>query len=408
MIARTLLRARAAFALAIFALAMAACAGASPKLVAAPRDPELPWQLNLPAGFQIQLYAKGLEEVRSIAFDGQGVPYVTVMNRGTKLGGKVLALPDDNHDGRADRTVLVADRLDRPHGIAFHDGVLYVSDPGTIWRFRDTNGDMVIDERKRMITNMPYQDDHWARPFVFDNAGNLLVAIGSTCNACQEGNKLRATIQEYHLGGAEPIVEPSATFARGLRSVVGLAWRPGTSELWATNNGPDHLGPTLPNDQLFHLEEGKHYGWPYCHSNRTADPQVLADTGIVTPDRTPKGEFCRDKVARPALLLPPHSAPLGLAFYEGSLFPAAMRGSLFIALHGAFDFSNQNGYRVVRVPFTDGKPGPAEDFITGWVPPNAPKWIGRPVDVAVAPDGSLFVSDDFNGFLYRVTYTGSS
>ena len=104
----------------------------------------------------------------------------------------------------------------------------------------------------------------------------------------------------------------------------------------------------------------------------------------------------------------PHADGWGLAFYEGSLFPAAMRGSLFIALHGAFDFSNQNGYRVVRVPFTDGKPGPAEDFITGWVPPNAPKWIGRPVDVAVAPDGSLFVSDDFNGFLYRVTYTGSS
>jgi glucose/arabinose dehydrogenase len=387
-----------------------ACAGAPPDTTPtsrpAPRDPQLPWPLTLPAGFRIMLYAQGLEEVRSVAFAPDGTPDVTVMNRKQKRGGKVLALPDANHDGRADRTIVVLDKLDRPHGIAFYKDELYISDPSAIYRLRDTNGDRVADTSEAIVTKIPAKDDHWARPFVFDDAGHILAAVGSTCDACQEGNKQRATIVQYSLDGSDPAARPATVFARGLRSVVGLAWRPGTHELWATNNGPDHLGPELPPDQLFHIEAGKHYGWPYCYGDRVPDPDVLSDAAIVTPDRTPKDAFCREEVAPPALLLPPHTAPLGMAFYDGGAFPAEMRGSLFIALHGSFSFANTDGYRVVRVPFMDGKPGAPQDFVTGWAPPGATTWLGRPVNLAVAPDGSMYITDDVNGFLYRVDYVG--
>jgi glucose/arabinose dehydrogenase len=352
------------------------------------------------------LYAQGLEEVRSVAFAPDGTPYVTVMNRKQRRGGKVLALPDTNHDGRADKTIVVKEGLDRPHGIVFYKSALYISDPGAIYRLGDTNGDLAADTAEAIVTKMPAKDDHWARPFVFDEAGHVFVAIGSTCDACQEGNKQRATIVQYALEGSDPGARPASVFARGLRSVVGLAWRPGTHELWATNNGPDSLGPDLPPDQLIHIEEGKHYGWPYCYGDRVPDPNVLSDANISTPDKTPKDAFCRDKVAHPALLLPPHSAPLGMAFYDADTFPAEMRGNLFIALHGSFSFANTGGYRVIRVPFVDGKPGEPQDFLTGWTPPGATTWLGRPVYVAVAPDGSLFVTDDVNGFLYRVDYVG--
>jgi glucose/arabinose dehydrogenase len=394
--------------LALSAL-LCACGGSPaipPTAPAAARDPQIPWPLTVPPGFRVMLYARGLEEVRSVAFSPDGTPYVTIMNRKQKRGGKVLALPDANHDGRADRAVVVKDKLDRPHGIVFYKGELYISDPGTIYRLHDTNGDLVSDAADAIVTKIPYQDDHWARPFVFDDAGHIFVAIGSTCDACQEGDKRRATIMQYTLDDADPAAHPNTVFARGLRSAVGLAWRPGTRELWATNNGPDHLGPELPPDQLFHVEQGKHYGWPYCYGDRVPDPDVLNDKDISTPDRTPKDAFCRDKVAAPALLLPPHSAPLGMAFYDGDKFPAEMRGSLFIALHGSFAFANTDGYRVIRVPFVDGKPGAPQDFLTGWTPPGATTWLGRPVNVAVAPDGSMYVTDDVNGFLYRIDYVG--
>ena len=195
--------------------------------------------------------------------------------------------------------------------------------------------------------------------------------------------------------------------ARGLRSVVGLAWRPGTDELWATNNGRDDLGPNLPPDTLVRVEEGAHYGWPYCYGDRVVDQQVFNDPGIVTQDRSPKDHFCQNVARSPALLLPSHVAPLGLAFYDGTQFPERMRGGLFMAWHGAYDFSTTSGYRVVFVPFRDGQPQPPEDFVTGWLKPDRSGWLERPTGVAIGPDGSLFICDDVNGSIYRVEYTGA-
>jgi glucose/arabinose dehydrogenase len=392
----------------LLALLLAACTAPQPSGLQPQRDPAIPWPLLVPPGFRVALYASGLGEVRSIAFSPGGVPYVTVMKRSRRGEGTVLALPDDNRDGRADRTVVVADKLDRPHGLVFYKGELYVSDSTNIFRLHDANGDLVADQRELVVGNMPNRGDHWSRPFVFTEQGDILVAVGSSCNICQEGDKRRATILRYPAAMLGQDEQRPEIYARGLRSVVGLTLRPGTQELWATNNGPDHLGTKEPPDQLFKIEAGRHYGWPYCVGDRTPDPTVLTMQDIVTPDGTPKDVFCREQVTSPDLLLPVHVAPLNLEFYNAPQFPVAMQGSLFITLRGSFDFSNLDGYKVIRVPFIDGKPQPPQDFLAGLAVPGEQKWRGRPVGVTVGPEGSLYVTDDTNGSVYRIDYTGTS
>jgi glucose/arabinose dehydrogenase len=362
--------------------------------------------LVAPPGFRISLYAAGLEEVRSVAFRDDGVPYVTIMNRDEPAGGKVVALPDDDGDGVADRQLLVMSGLDRPHGIDFYQGALYVSDAGNLWRLGDADGDFAAEQRDKIVVGMPTRNDHWSRPFVFPGDGTVLIAIGSSCNACQEGDKRRATVIRAPLDAVTEYSD-SEVFARGLRSVVGLALNPATGGLYATNNGRDYITPDIPPDQLFLVEPDQHYGWPYCYGDRTVDAEVLADQNVSTPDGTPKDAFCAERAAPPALLLPPHVAPLGMTFYTAEQFPAELRGRAFIAYHGAFDLANDYGYRVVSVPFADGRPsGEPVDFLTGFKAPGAPRWSGRPVDVEAGPDGSVFITDDANGYLYRVEYVG--
>lgn len=369
---------------------------------AAPQGAPLDIALVAPPGFRISLYARDLGEARMIAFDDQGVPYVTLMNRGTELGGKVVALPDRDRNGIAEEVVTTLEQLDRPHGLVWHDGAMYVSEPSRISRIIDDNKDLRADRSEVVVENIPSRDDHWARPFVFEPDGNIVVAVGSTCDACQEGDKSRAAVHRYQPGG-----ERLAIVARGLRSVVGLAWRPGTNELWATNHGRDNLGPDLPPDTVIKVEEGKHYGWPYCYGNRVVDQQVLNDPSIVTHDRSPKDLFCQTEVSSPALLLPAHVAPLGLAFYDGAQFPEAMRGGLFMAWHGAFDFSTTGGYRVAFAPIENGQIQPSQDFVTGWLKPDGTGWLARPTGVTVGPDGSLYICEDVNGNIYRVEYVGT-
>jgi glucose/arabinose dehydrogenase len=399
-------------------LALAACSLPAPPQPAPPPTPEwlsspgleetrddaLPWPLLAPPGFRVRLYARDLGEVRSVTFSPSGVPYVTIMNRKERDAGQVLALPDVDGDGRADRAIVVASGIDRAHGIVFRDGQLYAASVGEVYHLIDADGDMVAESRETLVSGIPAEGDHWARPITFDREGNLYVAVGSTCNMCQEKDERRAVILRYPTAGGTPTESKGQIVARGLRSVVDIKFRPGTNELWAANNGPDHLGAQQPPDQLFRIEEGAHYGWPYCTGDRTPDLQAADQPDIVTPDGSPREIFCRDKVAPPVLTLPPHVAPLGMTFYQGNMFPATMRGDIFLALHGSYAYLNTNGYRVVRVPMRDGVPGIPEDFVSGWTPPGATSWRGRPVDVEVAPDGSLFITDDFNGFLYRVTY----
>ncbi|HWQ13509.1 MAG TPA: PQQ-dependent sugar dehydrogenase [Roseiflexaceae bacterium] len=370
-------------------------------------DASLPFPLRLPPGFRITRYADGLEEVRSVVFSPAGVPHVTVMNRKAREAGKVLALPDDDGDGRADRTVVVLDGLDRPHGIAFHGGFLYVAEPDTVWRLRDADGDLLPDERVAVVENLAQVSGHLARPLLFDDAGRLLVAIGSTCNACKEEDPRHGAILRFDVSGARSPAAPGEIYASGLRSVVGMTFRPGTQELWALDNGADHLGREQPPDLIVRVEQGVRYGWPYCYGDRVPDISVQDNPEVAPPDDGPVETFCRDRAGAPAILLPTHVAPLGVIFYTGDRFPPELRGDMFVTLHGSHGFVNQYGYKVIRIPFKNGRPASApQDFITGWAPEGADIWLGRPLDVEQAPDGTLFVTDDANGFLYRVDYVG--
>lgn len=371
------------------------------------QDPSLPFPLRLPPGFRISLYAEGLEEVRAVRFSPAGVPYVTVMNRKLRDAGKVLALPDDDGDGVADHTVTVLDGLDRPHGIAFSNGDLYVAEPDTVWRLRDTNGDLLPDERTSVVESLAQVFGHLARPLLFDDQGRLLVAVGSTCNACKEVDPRHGAILRFDLASGRAVDAPGEVFANGLRSVVGIAFRPGTQELWALENGVDHLGNDQPPDLIFRVEQGVRYGWPYCYGDRVPDITVQDNPLVAPPDDLPVETFCRDRAGAPAIVLPTHVAPLGVIFYTGERFPADMRGDMFVTLHGSHGFANSFGYKVIRVPFEDGQPGQPQDFITGWAPPGASIWLGRPLDLTMAPDGTLFITDDDKGFLYRVDYVGS-
>jgi len=303
--------------------------------------------------------------------------------------GRVLALPDDNKDGRADGTVPVVEGLDLPHGLAFLDGQLYVAETGRVVRYdydpatrRVRGGPTVI------VPDLPARGSHWSRTIVIGPDRKLLVSVGSTCNSCEEKDPRRAAIYRYDLDGRN-----GAPFATGLRNAVGLAFRPGTAELWATVNGRDWLGDDRPGEYVTRVEDGGFYGWPYCHwtpGGPVPDPDLGA------------GDRC--KTARqPSFLYQAHTAPLGLAFYNGSHFPAEYRGDLFVALHGSWNRTTPVGYKVIRVKLRGGTPT-AEDFASGWLA-GTRSW-GRPVDLTVAPDGALFLSDDGLGAVYRITYRG--
>ncbi len=301
--------------------------------------------------------------------------------------GRVLALPDADWDGQADRAVVVIEGLDLPHGLAFHRDWLYIAETGRVVRVRyDPAGHRAMGPPEVVVPSIPPRGGHWTRTIAFGPDGRLYLAVGSSCNVCEERDPRRAAITRYDADGSG-----EARVATGLRNAVGIAFRPGTDELWASVNGRDWLGDDSPAEYLTRVEEGAFYGWPYCHWDTAG---LILDPDLGTPER------CR-QVARPSLLYQAHTAPLGMAFYTGGQFPAEYRGSLFVALHGSWNRSVPVGYKVIRVRVEGGLPR-AEDFATGWLAGRR-AW-GRPVDLAVGADGSLFLSDDGQGVVYRISY----
>lgn len=343
----------------------------------------LPHPVSLPRGFAIAPFADGLPGLRFMAFTPAGDLIVTRPGK-----GEVLVLPDRNRDGRADRVQVFASGLDRPHGLAWRDGALYVAETAAVVRLEDTNGDGKADRRQVLTRDLPSGGMHWTRTLGFGPDGGLYVSAGSDCNACVEEDARRATIMRFEPDGTKRRI-----FARGLRNAVGFVWHPETKAMWATDNGRDWLGNDQPPDELNRVTEGADYGWPHCWGDRRPDPD-LGDPA-----------FCARTVP-PALALQAHSAPLGLAFYTGRQFPADYRGDAFVAFHGSWNRQPPTGYKVVRVRFKDGMPVSYADFATGWLR-GGQAW-GRPVDVLAAPDGSLLVSDDAGGRIYRITYPRSA
>ena len=351
-------------------------------LLAAPAAAqELP--LKLPPGFRIEAFARDLIGARFMALDPGGTLLLSIPRE-----SRVVALPDANGDGRADRVVVVADRLNRPHGLAVKDGALYVAETGRVLRFRYDPGALRASDPRPVVPSLPAGGGHWTRTIAFGPDGRLYVSVGSSCNICKEDDARRAAIVRYEADGSG-----ERLFATGLRNAVGLAFQSGTGALWATVNERDWKGDDLPPEYITEVKEGGFYGWPEC---------FVAARKVVADDRT-AGDRC-EKVTLPTLEVQAHSAPLGMAFYTGKQFPPDYRGSLFVAYHGSWNRAVPTGYKVVRVPFADGRPsGPVEDFATGWLS-NDRKVFGRPVDVLSAPDGALYLSDDSGGMIYRITY----
>jgi glucose/arabinose dehydrogenase len=367
-------------------------------------------QLTVPAGFAVNIFADKLQFARFMAVSASGDLFLAEPVRGA---GQVTILRDADGDGVAESRYTFASGLNRPFGLAFWKDFLYVGNNDSVVRFRYAAGQTAADGAPERIVDLPPSDaaldqdtanrlkidlnqtrgyNHWTRNVVFNPAGTkMYVTVGSSTNATPESDPRRAAISEYNPDGSAHRI-----FAGGLRNPVGLAYYPGTDTLWTAVNERDHLGDDLVPDFVTSVRDGGFYGWPYSYLGQHVDPTVTS----------PRPELVAKAIA-PDVLLPSHSAALGLLFYTGAQFPAAYRNSAFVALHGSINRSTLSGYSVVRVPFKDGKPtGPPEDFLTGFVARDDEEkqaW-GRPVGLQQMPDGALLVSDDGGNRIWRVSY----
>ena len=367
-------------ALAPGLLALGLLAAMLPGPAAAQRGPKL----TVPPGFAIDVFADKVGSVRFMAVDPAGTLLVSEPS-----AGRVLALPDKNGDGKANGVQTVVTGLDQPHGLAFHEGALYIAETSRVQRFAYDPATMKATQ-PALLARLPAGDGHWTRTVVFGPDGRMYVSVGSSCNVCRESDKRRAAILRFNADGSG-----EQLFSTGLRNAVGLAIHPTTGALWATVNERDWRGDDMPPDYVTEVREGSVHGWPDCVTVR-GRPQ--ADTSFA------KGAAC-DKVAPPSVEIQAHSAPIGLAFYTGTQFPEEYRGSLFVAYRGSWNRTLPTGYKIVRIRFRDGQPAgnpSVEDFATGWLEGTS-AW-GRPVDLVVGRDGALYLSDQGAGRIYRITY----
>ena len=332
--------------------------------------------IDLPAGFAIEEYAS-VPNARSLALGTNGTVFVA--NRSGRSVYAVVA------DGEGTQTIELIDGLKTPNGIAFYDGDLYVAELNRVTRYPNIESHLRdVPDAEVLDIDLPSKRHHGWRYMGFGPDNKLYISIGAPCNVCEEDGYGR--IIRMNADGSE-----RELFAVGIRNSVGFTWHPETGELWFTDNGRDMLGDDLPPDELNHAtRQGQHFGFPYCHAGEILDPKFGP------------GKDCADYRA-PAQKLGPHVAPLGLKFYTGDMFPAEYHGQIFIAEHGSWNRSKKIGYRIMLVKLANGNPVSYQPFVTGWLQKKSVS--GRPVDLLVLADGSLLVSDDHAGKIYRISYT---
>jgi glucose/arabinose dehydrogenase len=348
-----------------------------------PQAPAVPAELTVPAGFTVSVFASGVTGGRLMAVSPDGVLFVA-----RQSAGDVVALPDRNQDGKADGIEVVAGGLTRPHSVAFSNGYLYIATNPAVLRVKYANG-KVAGTPEKFIDLPVSTTPHYTRTIGFDKSGKLYVAIGSSCNLCEDDDPRRTTMMVYNADGSG-----GRPYAKGLRNAIGFDWDPGTGILWADDMGEDNLGEEKPADEINRIEDGKHYGWPYFIDNNSPN-SALTDA---------KRPLKPEEATPPALGLAAHSSPIDLRFYTGDAFPAPYRGAMFVALHGSSAKSRKEkiGYKVVRVIFQNGKPMGVEDFVTGWLKDD--QVLGRPAGLITGSDSAFYISDDNKGFVYRVSY----
>lgn len=337
--------------------------------------------IKLPPGFSISVFAE-VPDARSLCLGAKGTLFV-----GNRSEDKVYAVTDDNKDGKADKVYTISSGLNMPNGVAFRNGSLYIAEVNRVLRI-DNIEDQLAQPPKPVVVfdRFPSDASHGWKFIAFGPDGKLYVPVGAPCNVCDEKDPVYASITRMNPDGSDFEI-----FANGIRNSVGFTWHPQTGQLWFTDNGRDNMGDNIPSDELnVAPQKGLHFGFPYCHEGSIPDPEFG------------KNKNCSDYVP-PVQKLGAHVASLGLRFYTGDLFPAEYKNQLILAQHGSWNRSTPIGYRLMLVKLENNKPVSYTTFADGFLQPDG-KVLGRPVDVQVAPDGALYVSDDLKGVIYRISY----
>jgi len=341
-------------------------------------------KIDLPEGFQIRMYADDVPNARSLELTPNGTLFV-----GNRAGDKVFAVLDTDDDYEADEVNTITSGKRMPNGVAFRNGDLYVAEVSRVLKFPDIESNLDDPPEPEVINdNFPSDGHHGWKYIAFGPDGKLYVPVGAPCNICERDQQVYSNLQRMDPDGSNKEV-----YATGIRNTVGFDWHPETGELYFTDNGADNLGDNRPPDELNYAPEpGMDFGYPYCHGGDMPDPDLgdEADCSEFTP---------------PIQKLGPHVAALGMEFYDGEMFPEEYHNQAFIAEHGSWNRTNKIGYRVSLVTFDEeGNATDYRPFADGWLQ-GEQDW-GRPVDVELMDDGSMLVSDDANGQIYRIIYTG--
>lgn len=338
-------------------------------------------KIKIPPGFAISVYAE-VPNARSMTLSPSGVLYV-----GNRSEDKVYAVTDNNKDGKADKIYTIASGLNSPNGVAFKNGHLYIATISSILKLENIEALLAAPPEPRVVYDKFPTDEHHGWKFIaFGPDGKLYVPVGAPCNICKSENPIYASITRMNEDGTGLEI-----FANGIRNSVGFTWHPVTKQLWFTENGRDMMGNDVPSDELNTAAvAGMHFGYPYCHEGNIPDPEFGKDKNC--SDYTP-----------PVQKLGAHVAALGIRFYTGKMFGSDYLNMAFIAEHGSWNRTEPVGYKVSTVSMDDnGKSLAHNTFAEGWLQPDG-KVLGRPVDVETMQDGSLLISDDFSGVIYRVT-----
>lgn len=343
--------------------------------------------LTLPPGYILGIFAQNLGGVRDLEFSPGGTLLASITS-----SGKVVGLPDKNGDGRVDQAKEILTGLNKPHGLSFFGGKLFVAQESNVSRYNWNEQNLTATLDKKLF-DLPRGGRHFTRTIAFNKMGQMFVSVGSTCDVCFEKQPFLAAVIVSDSEGAKPRL-----FAKGLRNSVFIAINPKTGELWGTEMGRDYLGDNLPPDEINIIRDGnpstgsgpRDYGWPNCYGDKTPDTSFNPSASKNTCENT----------ELPIYKIQAHSAPLGLTFINSSQFPTDWQGDLLVSYHGSWNRSVPDGYKVVHMKVSGNQILSEEDFISGFI--QGSQVIGRPVDLTYDVMGNLYISDDKNGTVYIV------